>query len=288
MTNKETVTEWVRNGMDYNQGIALLVQVTGQKYYSGMFVGKQRTMGDKLAYELLKNSGVATLANWKDFIAEIQGSQFVSCEKRAKLQPVAKLTAAATFTIHSEVPLSAVVETIDTKPLAEYPKVIRRMIHEYAELFQERSKLHDAMCQMPESNAESVCTKRQEIFSVIKSISNRLEVLYSAKDTFDKKGTVPNERELYPDEKPDEQPISKYAGMDTEELKRQKKNLQTGNSKDQTILDYQGNENHDVKTPMPNGPKRIKIEMRVQERNKWIKEIEMMLLNPLQEDACKK
>jgi hypothetical protein len=280
MKNKEAVTEWVRNGMDYNQGIALLVQVTGQKYYAGMFAGKQRTMGDKLAYELLKNSGVATLANWKDFIAETRREPFVSAERRPTLQPVEKFKAVATFTIPSDIPLSVVVETIGTKPLDEYPKVIRRMIHEYAELFQERSKLHEVMCQMPESNAESVVTKRQEVFSVIKSISNRLEILYSAKDAFDKKGTVPNEKELYPDlpNEADEQPVSKYAGMDTEELKRQKKNLQTGNSKDQTILDYQGNENHDVKTPMPNGPKRIKIEMRIQERNKWIEEIEMMLL----------
>lgn len=289
MTNKETVIEWVRSGMDYNKGVALLVQVTGQKYYTGMFVGKHPTMASKLAYELLKNSGAATLANWKDFIAETCGKPFVSCDRNPTLQRVEKFKAVTTFSCPPDVPLSVVTESIETKPLEEYPKVIRRLILEYAELFQERSKLHNAMCLMPDTNAETVCSKRVEIFGLIKSLSSRLEILWTAKDAFDNKGTLPNVKELYPEiDAAAAVPVSKYAAMGAEELKRQKKNLQTGNSKDQTILDYQGNENHDVKTPMPNGPKRMKIEMRIAERNKQIEEIEMMLLKQLQEDACKK
>ena len=133
------------------------------------------------------------------------------------------------------------------------------------------------MVDMPESNAESVCVKRAELFDLIKSISARLEILYSAKMAFDEKGIVPVEIEVFP-------PVGKeeaepdIASLDEASLKKQKKNLQSSNSKDQTMLEYQSKERQEVKTPMPNGPKRAKIEMRIQERNKKIEEIETLLL----------
>jgi len=133
------------------------------------------------------------------------------------------------------------------------------------------------MTDMPESNAESVCTKRAELFDLIKSISARLEILYEAKKAFDEKGVIPEESEVFPPvEKEETEPD--IASLDETELKKQKKNLQSSNSKDQTILDYQSKERTEVKTPMPNGPKRVKIEMRINDRNKKIEEIETLLL----------
>jgi hypothetical protein len=132
------------------------------------------------------------------------------------------------------------------------------------------------MTGMPESNAESVCAKRKELFDLIKSISARLEILYSAKKEFDEKGIIPQENEVFPIETEDAEPD--IASLDEAALKKQKKNLQSSNSKDQTILDYQSKECTEVKTPMPNGPKRVKIEMRISDRNKKIVEIETYLL----------
>lgn len=73
--------------------------------------------------------------------------------------------------------------------------------------------------------------------------------------------------------------------MDEIALKKQKKNLQSSNSKDQSILDYQSKSQKSVKSPMPKGPKRIKIEMRIVERKKLIEDIEMMLLRPSNHDV---
>ncbi len=171
------------------------------------------------------------------------------------------------------------VETIATKPLEEYPLVMRRVILEYAELFQERSQLHTAMGRLPETNTDSVCTKRAELFDLIKSISDRLEILFVTQEAFAKDGSVPNELELFPPAaEPNVESPDVALVVDEDLLKKQKKNLQSGNSKDQTILDYQANERSDVKNPMPTGPKRIKIEMRIAERNKRIEEIEVALL----------
>ena len=133
------------------------------------------------------------------------------------------------------------------------------------------------MTGMPESNAESVCAKRAELFDLIKSISAKLEILHSAKKEFDEKGVIPEVDAVFPPEG-NEQAEPDLASLDEAALKKQKKNLQSSNSKDQTILDYQSKERTEVKIPMPNGPKRSRIEMRISDRNKKIVEIDTLLL----------
>ena len=133
------------------------------------------------------------------------------------------------------------------------------------------------MTGMPESNAESVCAKRAELFDLIKSISARLEILHCAKKEYDEKGVIPEVDVVFPPEG-NEQAEPDLASLDETSLKKQKKNLQSSNSKDQTILDYQSKERTEVKIPMPNGPKRSRIEMRISDRNKKIVEIDTLLL----------
>ena len=284
--NQLKVLNWIRSGMEYTSGVDLLVELTRKQTYYNLFTGKDITLANKLAYEICKAAMLADHITWKDFIREVQAGNIVS-ENRPTDFPDVKMpeqiagnennpkicipdSAGTTETIET-------AETIETKPLSEYPTVIRRIIHEYAALFQERSKLHSVMSDMPESNAESVCAKRAELFDLIKSLSARLEILYESKKAFDEKGIVPEESEVFPlvGKEEAEQDIT---SLDEATLKKQKKNLQSSNSKDQTMLEYQSKERTEVKTPMPNGPKRAKIEMRIQERNKKIEEIETLLL----------
>jgi hypothetical protein len=292
--NQNKVIDWIRSGMDYNEGIGLLVDLTRKPIYSDQFTGREKSMTDKLAYEICKAAMVADYTNWKAFIQKVKdGSETEIIEGNHSLtddfllvdlpeviageQDQEKVFNPATARTENAPSISD-SESLETKPLAQYPPVIRRSIHEYAALFQERSKLHTVMTDMPESNAESVCAKRAELFDLIKSISARLEILYEAKKAFDEKGIVPEENEVFP-------PVGKeeaepdLASLDEVSLKKQKKNLQSSNSKDQTMLDYQSKERTEVKTPMPNSPKRAKIEMRIGERNKKIEEIETLLLN---------
>jgi len=290
--NQIKVISWIKSGMEYIQGVDLLVELTRKQTFFNLFTGKDIALADKLTYEICKAAMLANHLTWKDFIREVQNGNILidnlsadfhrvempelipSDENNPKIctsDSVEKTeTKGTTETIET-------AESIETKPLTEYPPVIRRIIHEYAALFQERSKLHSVMVDMPESNAEFVCAKRAELFDLIKSISARLEILYSAKSEFDEKGIIPEESSVFP-------PVGKEEAepditlLDEASLKKQKKNLQSSNSKDQTMLEYQSKERTEVKTPMPNGPKRAKIEMRIQERNKKIEEIETLLL----------
>ena len=285
------VIRWIRSGMDYNAGLNLLVELTHKQTFFNLFSGKDKALADKLAYEICKAAMLANHITWKDFIRkakEEEGIEIIdtteelpndfSDVKLPKVMPGEKNSNIISG-LGSENRNETIepAETLETKPLTEYPPVIRRIIHEYAALFQERSKLHSVMTGMPESNAESVCAKRAELFDLIKSISDRLEILYSTKKEFDEKGIIPEESEVFtPIGKEETEPD--IASLDEAALKKQKKNLQSSNSKDQTILDYQSKERTEVKTPMPNGPKRLKIEMRINDRNKKIVEIETLLL----------
>ena len=285
------VIVWIRSGMNYNAGLNLLVELTHKQTFFNLFSGKDKALADKLAYEICKAAMLANHITWKDFIRKVKEEEGIeiagkteeltnvfSDEKLPELIPgeknKLKVSGPDSANRNETIETS---ETLETKPFTEYPPVVRRIIHEYAALFQERSKLHSVMTGMPESNAESVCSKRAELFDLIKSISARLEILYSAKKEFDEKRIIPEECDVFPPaEKEETEPD--IASLDEAALKKQKKNLQSSNSKDQTILDYQSKERTEVKTPMPNGPKRLKIEMRINDRNKKIVEIETLLL----------
>ncbi|HZK95481.1 MAG TPA: hypothetical protein VFC67_14830 [Prolixibacteraceae bacterium] len=354
MNEKEKVIDWITSGMNYNDGVNLLVELT-KKVDIGMYLGRERSMASKLAYEICKAAKVADHVTWKDFIEqakvvkvetftlpseheewilallhenidEIHIEVALIFIDKLELKPVSENLEdlkiclnefLAGLTVETEgkeneltndgsgtkLPeavageedklrigeadgeamqgrnFSEVKETIATKPLEEYPLVMRRVIMEYAELFQERSQLHTVMGRLPESNTESVCAKRAELFNLIKSISDRLELLFVTQEAFAEAGIIPVESELFP---PAAEPVVEVTAdttlVDEDSLKKQKKNLQSGNSKDQTILEYQSNDRTDVKKPMPNGPKRTKIEMRIAERNTRIEEIEVLLL----------
>ncbi|MCX6237437.1 MAG: hypothetical protein NTY07_07765 [Bacteroidia bacterium] len=52
--NQNKVIDWIRSGMDYNEGIGLLVELTRKQLYSDQFTGREKSMADKLAYEIYK------------------------------------------------------------------------------------------------------------------------------------------------------------------------------------------------------------------------------------------
>ena len=284
--NKPKVIAWIRSGMNYNEGVALLVKITGQNHFNSL-MGKEKAHPMKPAYELCKAIGYG-LPDWKQFIADTKDEPIMEPELHQIGDKLPELVESArefgktliAVADHSPVlpvaPVADPNESIATKPLTEYPAVIRRVIHEYAQLFQERSKLHAEMAGMPESNADSVCVKRAEIFDVIKALSERIEFLFTTKEAFDKTGIVPDEKEVFPPAVKKEEPLS----LDEAAIKKQIKNLQSGNSKDLTILDYQAKSRQPEKNPMPAGTKRKKIEMRMADRNKEIAKLEEQLLKP--------
>jgi len=58
-----------------------------------------------------------------------------------------------------------------------------------------------------------------------------------------------------------------------------KKNLQSANTKDQNMLEFQDAKKGDKPNPMPAGPKRQKLEFRIKDRIAQIEEIDYKILS---------
>ena len=288
---KLKVVAWIKSGMNYNDGISLLIELTNKQSYSAMFMGREPTMKNKLPYEICKASQLADFTNWKVFIQKIKNAspsattQFISPQEKKLAQHYSRSFDASKVELSVSIPNSP-EEIDDSKNAEAYPPVIQRVILETASLFQKRRALHLQMCHLPENNSTSVILLRADLFASIKSISERLKVLYDARQSFTEKNIIPDERELFesvaiPEKnlKSKVQKLDAISTLGASDLKKMKKNLQTLNSKDQSMLDFQSPNHTGQKMPLQNGPKRSKLETRISERIKLIEEIEIQILH---------
>lgn len=245
------VLKWIRAGCNYNHGVMLYEEIGRNESLKRLFPGKAHRYASKLMYELCKS-------------AHLDLGQAVPVK--------APVPSGQSKPSYPEITSDDEQEDQFDSKVAGHPRVIRRVIMEYAELFQERSKTHALMVGMGESNAEAVKAKRKELFDTVKDLTVRLEKLYAAREQYEKNGEVPTEESLWP--KPKAAP---KLPDDVDELKKMKKNQQTANTKDQTMLDYQAKKKGDKKNPLPAGPKRMKLENRIKARSKKIEEIDYKL-----------
>lgn len=261
-TNKELVLEWIRAGCNYANGVAIYESIGRNQSLKLLFPGKQHRYSGKLFYELCKSAGID-----RNSITDLPSIPETYPRPGLLSNPAS-----------NPVIQPGEVEESELKPkrsIAEYPAIIRRVITEYAELFQERSKTHTIMTEMPPGNSMALKAKRAELFNIIKALSDRLEYLYGVQQQFEKNMEVPSAEIIWP--KPKKQEAPELPG-DVESLKKMKKNLQSANTKDQNMLDFQSEKKGNAKKPMPAGPKRMKIENRIKARLKMVEEINYKLL----------
>ena len=260
---QKLVLQWIESGCDYLQGTMLYGQFGKNNFLKKDFPGKQHKHSTKIIYELCKSVGLDYLLLQREkLIPKI-------AEEDSIKKPELKTIKLSDILEDNEIP-----EALEVKNIADYPPILRRIIAEYAELFQERSKMHRIMAEMPEGNSQTLKTKRAEIFDIIKSISARLEFLYAIRQQFELNGEILPEYEIWPTPKPEAKP---ELPDDPEQLRKMKKNQQSANSKDQNLLDYQSSIKSETKKPMPAGPKRMRTENRMKARLKFIQEIDLKL-----------
>ena len=267
---KQEVEQWIANGCDWDAGLLIYTKHGKNQSLVKNISGNAKLYGGKLAYELCKLARMdyASLKNKITTSVDMQESvrktiPAVVTVNAMKIETVITKTA-------EDFPEQLVVSNI-----GEYPAIMRRVITEYAETFQERSKTHRIMVEMPEGNSQALKTKRAELFSIVKMLTVRLELLFAAREQYEKNGQLPNEEVLWPQKK--EAPVVELPD-DPEQLKKMKKNQQSANVKDQNMLDYQTEKKGTKPTPMPAGPKRMKLENRIRARIKLIEAIDYKLL----------
>jgi len=263
--NQLSVIKWWHSGRDYNFGLQLFSLLSKNKTLLFTLAKKSAKFGrEKLSYELPKAAGL----NYLNMPALPKGVEIPkTLDQRMKEQFPGKINHSASKHNQKQIELKKELEK-------QYPKIIRRLKYEYSNLYNERSILHKKMGYIPQNNTSQNMNDRSNLFQEIGKISAKMELIHHFTQQYEKDGTIPEEKEVWPVKK--ENPLPK----DPDELKKIKKNLQSSNSKDNNRLNYQDTKKHEKLNPIPPGPKRQKIEKRIKSRLSEIQEIEQKLIDP--------
>jgi len=283
--HKVKVIDWIKSGMNYTEGVSLVIKLSGRQGLLSQFAGKENKLKDKLAYELCKVAGLANHTNWRLFIENVDyygsedfdqrlKSNLVREAPRKSRDAITKLLVTLNEDGENEFDETSIYPDLKD----EYPVIIHRIMNDMAELYQQRSMLHGKMVSMDDSNKRILVKERVKLLDQIKLISDRFIFLYQTKQNYLQDRNIPEESVIYPEEsaqKEDNLVLQK----NVVELKKNKKNLQTSNSKDQKKLGLieKANLNQIGKTSV--SAKGILIELRIRERIKMIEDIDYQLVN---------
>jgi len=264
------VIAWWYGRRDYYAGIALLSRYCKNKtiVHSLNKPGKENFISavHKLHYEVTKAVHLDWLHMPKDPSPDFQKGENIPAEN----PPREKVQQEKTNPDEKPVPSEIIEEPED---FSQYPKVIRRLLYESSNLNKKRSMLHAEMRVVDENNAEKSVALRKTLLTEIKSISKKLDYYYAFIDAYKQTGMVPEEETIWPAEKPTEPEEPKTI----EQLKKIKWSLHRDTAKDRCKLLYQQRTKADKENPMPQGPKRDAIELRLKLREEKMAEIETQI-----------
>ncbi|KAF0198388.1 MAG: hypothetical protein FD166_1441 [Bacteroidetes bacterium] len=314
---KEKVFNWIQQGCDFNEGLTLLSAIGKNKQIARAMAGHEKRYAGKLFYELCKAAGYTMVEYQKikdtlqDIVNKLDNQSgdnppaddppaddpptgstgdnpdttgtsaeepFPADEKKEEVTSEEP----AQDTKEQEEPVkvpsaAATVKEQGQEKEGQLPADVEKVIREHADLFKLRAQLHEQMAELPEDNTEENIKKRKNLSDSIALISPRIDLMFAAKEVYYNEGRLPEMSVLFPEPKV-EPPAVEELPADPKELKKMKKNLQSANTKDQNMLDFQEEKKASKPNPMPKGPKRIKLEARIKERLDKITLIDSKLL----------
>jgi len=254
------VIKWWHSGRNYDAGLRLFSTLSKNKVLIHTLSKRSAKFGQaKLNYELTKAVGL----NFRKMPALPKESQ-TQTGQAENIQQSKKQTVTLKPSLNSE--------DVKKEFKKQYPKIIRRLKYEYSNLYNERSILHKKMGYVPENNSKENMDARAKLLEEMRDLSLTMERIHYFIEIYEKDGTVPQEDEVWPTQKDISLP------EDPVQLKKLKKNLQSSISKDNNRLNYQSTRRQEKLLPMPRGPKRHKIELRIKKREAEIQLIEQKLM----------
>lgn len=166
----------------------------------------------------------------------------------------------------------------------QHPLIIRKIIYEFSDCYKSRSVLHRQLGELPEDNAESTVQKRKVIVQSIAALSARMKVLHGLRKRYEESGALPTEEEWiegYHDTEGeqiagDDSDKSLVLPDNLDELKKLRKNEATKLTRARNMLLYQSETKPKplLENPLPDCPKRVKLERKVTSLEEWIKQID--------------
>jgi hypothetical protein len=262
MTTKENqeIKSWLDSDRNYPEGVRLFSLCSRNVVLKRIFPNKEVRYANKLAYELGK------------LIVQQPGAETkrIPNLKPSPLKP-------SPTPEKQESPDSIFLSTGDFSQ----PKVIRRIMAEFSELYKLRSMTHNQMKRVPPDNRPENVAVRRDLVTQMARHSNRMDELFAAHKNWTETRILPDENILFllivnPEPDLKEDPV--------QELIRIRLNLMKSMNSDLNHLNYQNTRKQPVGNPMPAGPKRLQLEKRISEKQAKIDELKVKIhgLNKVQ------
>lgn len=170
----------------------------------------------------------------------------------------------------------------------QLPPIIRKIIYEFSDSYKSRSMLHKDMGDLPEDNSPDTVSKRKALVNAIAALSARMKVLYDFRKQYEDNGTIPTDEDLNVDyhdpdaaEKEDDAlPIEEIVLPESvDELKKVRRSEATKLTRARNMLLYQQEAKPKpvVENPMPDCPKRVKYQKKVDRLESLIKRIDYLI-----------
>lgn len=255
MTTKENqeIQSWIESDHNYQEGVRLFAQYSRNTVLKRIFPNKEARYANKLAYELGK----------------LIARRPVELPKKLPNQKPSPLKSS---------PERENNENFESLFLASgspgQPKVIRRIISEFSELYKQRSIAHNQMKRLPPDNRPENVEARRGLVGQIACHSERMDELYAVHKSWTETQVLPEEHILFPaTAKPE--PVPQEEAV--KELIRVRLNLMKSLNSDLNQLNYQSNRKQPVGNPMPGGPKRDLLEKRIKAKQKKIDDLKLQI-----------
>jgi hypothetical protein len=168
----------------------------------------------------------------------------------------------------------------------EYPPVIKKLLSEHSDLYKGRSIMHKDLKAVGENNDEKSAAQRQRLGVMIDASSRRMDILWKAFDEYKQSGTLPEESLFEKPFNPEDSVKAKtednsenklFIPESVEELKKLSENLRIKIRKGENRLEYRQETIGDKPDPMPDGPKRVKQEKRIENFKKHKEAVDLKL-----------
>lgn len=162
----------------------------------------------------------------------------------------------------------------ETNDLQLYPNEVKDCIVEFRNLYTERSKLHNDLKKSGEGNSKKETDARLLILAKIEACSRRMDELWKAVDDWKAYSYLPSESliqnklnlklVIVPVTEPDEKVHEFNLATDLLSLKKQSEGWRSKIVKAKNRLKYQSDTKKEKLDPMPEGPKKIRLERRLE------------------------
>lgn len=283
--SKEKILSWLKK-KDFETGLQLLKEARSRHYRTA--IAKGPAYLDKIEKELrryIREPITATVKPAKEMAAitaeqpQPPPAKQPSKKKKAKKQPAAKPTPAPAAKVKHAKPANTPKEepySLAKGHTMPVPPSVEKVAKEHARLFQLRSQLSDQRLKIPQTNHPENVKERRIITQSIHQISDRIEQLFEAHRAYTADRILPDMEALFPTP-PKETPIEELEPGSRERLQKRRQSLMASNRKDRIELNYQDKTVKKKKNPLPDGPRRQKLEDRIRQRNAEILEIEKAL-----------